>query len=112
MPEVMYRVAREYDVVTVRVSDQGQERIDRLVPNRQCLATDCERKVGEKEHYTCGNCPTCYSAMLGIPESEREKLIRDGETLAPSKGGRRPKNKFTAKCARLKAARSRTKSRR
>lgn len=110
MPEVMYRVAREYDVVTVHVTNEGQERINKLLPNRQCLG--CERKVGENENYTCGNCPTCYSGLLEVPDGEREKLIKSGETLAPTKGGRRPKNPFTAKCAKLRSARSRVKARR
>lgn len=97
MPEVLYRVAREFDVIKVKPTKEGQERIDRLTPDRCCLG--CERKVDEDERYTCGNCPTCYNAILELPKNERVALMKSGETLTPTGGGRKHKNDFTRRLA-------------
>lgn len=92
-----FRVAKEFDVVKVRVSREGQERIARLQCEKKCLG--CEEKFVEDERSRRGLCATCYGGVMnavrkhGVSESE---LMREGKLLPPSKGGRKPRNAFTA----------------
>lgn len=99
MSEAVFRVAKEFDVVKVKLTKEGRERVDRLLPNRQCLG--CEVKVDKGQRYTCGNCGTCYNAVLEKSTAVRADLMRDGKTLPPTKGGRKPANKFTRELAEL-----------
>jgi len=93
MSEAVFRVAREFDVVKVRLTKDGRERIERLQTADCCLG--CERKFEDGERRTCGNCGTCYNALLEVPQSVRVQKANEGKTLAPGKGGRKPANKFT-----------------
>lgn len=92
-----FRVAREYDVVKVKLTKEGRERVERLQSAGCCLG--CERKFEPDERVTCGNCATCYNALLDVPVSVRVQKANEGKTLAPGKGGRKPANKFTAELA-------------
>lgn len=99
MAEAVFRVAKEFDVVKVKLTKDGRERVERLTAANACLG--CERKLDEDERCTCGNCATCYNAILKLPKPTRVNLANEGKTLAPTKGGRRPANKFTQELAQL-----------
>lgn len=90
MPEMLYRVAREFDVVNVTPTKEGRERIEQLLPQGCCLL--CERKMEEDERKTCGNCGACYEVVRQLPAKERAKEIRAGHSLNPSPGGRKHTN--------------------
>lgn len=100
MSEVAFRVAKEWDVVRVRVTDEGQKRIDLLLPEGRCLG--CEEKLQPGEQHKCGLHPTCYQAArraINAKRVTRNQLIRDGKMLPPASGGRKPSNKFTRELA-------------
>lgn len=96
MTEVAFRVAKEWDVVTIRISDSGQKRVAQLLSQNRCLG--CEEKHDEGQEVKCGQCPTCYQASrraITAKRVSRNELIREGKMLAPRTGGKRPINKFT-----------------
>lgn len=96
MPEVMYRVAREFDVVTVRVPEEVQREVDRLVAENRCLG--CEKEFEADEKRSCGQCPTCFSASyraINRGDVTRNQLIREGKLLKSGKPGPKPKNDYT-----------------
>lgn len=99
MSSAEFRVAKEYDVVKVKLTKEGRERIERLQAAGCCLG--CERKMEPDERCTCGNCATCYNAVLKVPASVRQQLANEGKTLAPTSGGRKPSNKFTRELAEM-----------
>jgi NifB/MoaA-like Fe-S oxidoreductase len=102
MPEAIFRVAREYDVVRVRVTEEGQARVERLTAENRCLGCEAEHQAEAK--VTCGQCATCYPASMRAirnKQTTRSQLIRDGKMLPPTKGGRKPANKFTQELAEL-----------
>jgi hypothetical protein len=94
MPEVMFRVATEFSVVKVKVTDEGQERVDRLSAEARCLG--CEETLSGKVR--CGLCDTCYQGTRNAirkKQVSRNDLIRSGHMRVPQTGGRKPKNEFT-----------------
>lgn len=96
MVEAVLHVAREFDVVKVKLTKQGAERVARLQAENKCLG--CERDLIDDERVTCGQCTTCYNAAIvaiGKRRFSRTELIREGKMLAPTKGGRPPGNPFT-----------------
>lgn len=96
MSEIAFRVAKEWDVVKVRITDAGQKRADLLLSQGRCLG--CEEKLQDGEQVKCGQCATCYQAARRAINSKsvsRSELIREGKMLAPRQGGRKPSNKFT-----------------
>lgn len=97
MAEAVFRVAKEFDVMKVKLTKEGRERVERLSKEGRCLG--CERKLQEGEKVTCGNCSTCYNALLKVPVATRIEKANEGKTLAPSPGGRKPANKFTQELA-------------
>ena len=102
MPEVMYRVAREYDVVAVRIPDDVLKRRDAMVSQGKCLG--CGRDIEEGEKKTCGQCSTCYpatAARIRLKKVNRNDLIRSGELLPQGKPGPKPKNDYTRKLAEM-----------
>lgn len=99
MSEAVFRVAREFDVVKVKLTKDGRERVERLQSAGCCLG--CERKFEPDERVTCGNCTTCYNALLEVAPSVRQQKANEGKTLAPGKGGRKPANKFTCELSEL-----------
>lgn len=95
MSEIAYRVAKEWDVVKVRITEAGQKRADLLQSQNRCLG--CEEKL-DGQQAKCGQCPTCYQASrraIDARKVSRSELIREGKMLAPRTGGRKPSNKFT-----------------
>jgi protein-arginine kinase activator protein McsA len=102
MPEVMYRVAREYDVVTVRITDQVKQRIDQLRLEGRCLGCQRQFEAGEK---TCrGQCKTCYpntARKIRDGKVNENQLIREGKLLPAGTGGRKPTNDYTRELAEM-----------
>lgn len=99
MSEIAFRVAKEWDVVRVRISEHGLKRVTALLAEGKCVACE-EPLLGQTPK--CGQCPTCYQAArraIDARKISRSELIREGKMLAPSKGGRKPSNKFTRELA-------------
>ena len=100
MSEIAFRVVREWDVVKVRISDDGQRRIDELVAQNRCVG--CEEKFADGEQPKCGLHATCYQAArraINAKRVSRTQLIREGKMLPPAQSGRKPSNKFTRELA-------------
>ncbi len=96
MSDVWVRVAKEFDVIKVKVSKEGEKRLAILQQEGKCLG--CERELEQGERITCGMCATCYNAALKAFKKKkvtRTQLIREGKMLPATDGGRRPVNKFT-----------------
>ncbi len=101
MSEIAFRVVKEWDVVKVRITDEGQKRIDLLLSQNRCLG--CEEKIAEGEKTKCGLHPTCYHAARRAwiaGRVTRNQLLREGKMLPPAQGGARPINKFTRELGR------------
>jgi hypothetical protein len=89
MSEVTFRVVKEFDVVKVRITAEGEARVKRLTAARKCLACECDL-VGKT---VCGCCESCdqtqrYAMRKGL--TTLRALIATGERRAPGKGGRKP----------------------
>lgn len=98
MAQVEFRVATEFNVVKVKVTNEAEERIKRLLAAGCCLG--CEKSLATNERVRRGLCDTCYSGMRHAVKKRRtteNKLIAEGELLPPSPGGRKPANSFTEK---------------
>jgi len=96
MADVEFRVATEFSVVRVRVTQEGQERADRLSAQNRCLGCEMVHEDGSKVR--CGLCDTCYQGVQNAVRRKKvskSKLISSGHMFAPGKGGRKPKNSFT-----------------
>jgi hypothetical protein len=94
--ESVFRVVKEWDVVRVRVTEEGRKRIERLLAENRCLG--CEEPFADGEKVCCGQCTTCYPAsMKGIRNHKvsRNNLIREGKMLSPGPPGPKPKNNYT-----------------
>lgn len=105
MSEAVFRVAKEWDVVTIKLSKLAEEHRDKMLNQERCMG--CERKLerddeGKLERVTCGLCVTCYNAVLRREQKNkriRQELIREGRMLPATEGGRRPANEFTRQLA-------------
>ena len=99
MSEVMFCVAKEFDVVKVKMTKEGSDRVERLTAvgeHGACLG--CERAFEDGEITRCGQCHTCYNGTLyaiSKKKTTRAALIKAGKMLAPRAGGRKPANDFT-----------------
>jgi len=96
MPEVMYRVAREFDVVTVRVPEDVQREVDRLVAENKCLG--CHQPFRDGQKRTRGQCSTCFSGSYRAIEKGKKtlnQLIREGKLLKAGRPGPKPVNDYT-----------------
>jgi len=95
MTELLFRVAREFDVVKIRRTKEAEEHIVLCQKEGKCLG--CEEPLVEGERVTRGACGTCYNGMMhliSIGKVQEKDLMRDGKLLQPSKGGRKPANDF------------------
>jgi hypothetical protein len=94
--EVVFRVAREWDVVKVKISTEVEKRVVQLRAEGKCLG--CEEPLTKGERVSRGLCMTCYHgaryAMKRRRTSEAQ-LLREGRLLEQNPGGRKPANKFT-----------------
>ncbi len=57
--EIAFRVVREWDLVRVKRTKDGDERVSRLRGGEviQCLACELPQATGER--FVCGTCPRC-----------------------------------------------------
>lgn len=97
MADIEFRVATEFNVVKVRVSEEASKRIQVLQAACRCLG--CERARIDDERFRRGLCDTCYGGVRNAIAKHRtteRDLMREGKLLAPLPGGRKPKNAFTA----------------
>lgn len=81
----------------VRTSAEVEERIARLTADRRCLG--CEAEMPPEAKVRRGLCDTCYQGMKYAVRKRRITeidLMRAGNLLPPSPGGRKPSNQFTA----------------
>lgn len=100
MAEFEFRVATEFNVVKVKISEETQQRIDRLLAIGACLG--CEEPILEVDRMRRGLCSTCYAAVMTAIRKRnvsQKRLMEDGRLLPSKPGGRKPKNKFTAALA-------------
>jgi hypothetical protein len=97
MLEVVFRVVKEFSVVKVKLTNNGEERLKRLTAEGKCLA--CERPVaGEK--VVCGCCVSCDQSQryaMRIGRVTLQELIAAGERQVKKTGGRKPKTAYSAK---------------
>ena len=95
MAEFLYRVAKEFNVVTVRISKTNEQRMRGLLSAGKCLG--CENTLVDGERVTRGLCATCYHGTLHAIKAGKtteEDRLREGWILAASLGGRRPANQY------------------
>lgn len=97
MLEVVFRVVKEFDVVKVKLTAEGEERLARLTAERKCLACECS-VVGQK--VVCGCCVACdqsqrYAMRKGI--TTLRQLISSGERKVKATPGRKPGSAYAAK---------------
>lgn len=96
----VFRIAREFDVVKIKVTKEGQERVERLIAADFCLGCEqpLKRDEGGKLIHVCGQCKTCYCATRRAIRAGRQRfedLVRDGFAIPRATPGRKPVNKFT-----------------
>ena len=99
MSQAVFRVATEFDVVKVHLSDDVQAQVDQELADGKCLG--CKQV---KPAVSCGQCSTCYPATMrkiAKKKANRNQLIREGYMLAPGDAGRRPSNEYTRKLAEM-----------
>lgn len=95
MAEFLYRVAKEFNVVTARISKTNEQRMRDLLSAGRCLG--CENELVAGERVTRGLCATCYHGTLHaikVGKTTEEDRLREGRILRASPGGRRPANKY------------------
>lgn len=100
MSEIVFRVAREFDVVKIRVTADVEKRIAQLQADGRCLG--CEEKIKSGDRVSRGLCGTCYHGARYAMKRRRTsqaQLLREGRLLEASPGGRKPANKFTRELA-------------
>lgn len=92
-----FRVATEFNVVKVKVTDEGQAHIDKMTQEGRCLG--CEEPLQPDDRPRRGLCSTCYCGVLNAVKhhgASQKTLMESGRLLKAQPGGRKPKNKFTA----------------
>lgn len=98
MTEVVFRVVKEFDVVRVVLTKEGEQRIKLLSAEGKCLA--CERVLDASEKIVCGCCESCdqtqrYAMRKGFVTLN--SLLKSGERKVAQTGGRKPKSDYAKK---------------
>jgi hypothetical protein len=98
MLKVMFRVAKEFDVVEVKLTKLVQDKLVAFKSARKCLA--CEREIEPTERMCCGCCVSCdqtqrYAMRKG--KITLEELLECGERAVQAIPGRKPANAYAAK---------------
>jgi hypothetical protein len=98
MITVVLRVARDFDVIQLKLTKAVAKRVERLVGQDKCLACECALVAGAKTVSGC--CMSCaqsqyYAIRKG--HTTLQQLIRNGERLAPKTPGRKPRGAYSAK---------------
>lgn len=92
-----FRVATEFNVVKVKVTDEGMQHIDKMTAAGCCLG--CEEPLQPDDRPRRGLCSTCYAGVMHAVRkhgASEKSLMEKGRLLKAKPGGRKPKNKFTA----------------
>jgi protein-arginine kinase activator protein McsA len=96
MGMVRFRVATEFNVVNVVVSEDIQKQVQQKIADRVCLG--CGKQLAEGEKSSLCQCLTCYSATyraLLAGTVTREQLTAEGR-IAPQPKGPKSANAYTA----------------
>lgn len=92
---VRFRVATEFNVVNVLVTDEVQKEVERLKSEGRCLG--CGKPIADGEKVRLGQCGTCYGATyraLKKGTTTFEQLTAQGK-IASEPRGPKPKNSYT-----------------
>jgi hypothetical protein len=93
---VRFRVATEFNVVNVMVTDTIQKHVDDLIAAGKCLG--CEKPLVADDKIRLHQCSTCYSATYRAicrGTTTREQLTAQGKVASQPRGPK-PKNDYTA----------------
>lgn len=98
MLKVVFRVAREFDVIEVKLTKAVQQRLVSFAKQRKCLA--CERVIPKTERMICGCCMSCdqsqrYAIRKG--KATLQGLLERGERAVKATPGRKPATAYAAK---------------
>jgi protein-arginine kinase activator protein McsA len=91
----LFRVAKEFSVVTVRISKTNEQRMKELSEAGKCLG--CEHKFVKDETVRRGLCIKCYRGTMHairVGKTSEEDRLREGRLKEASGGGRRPSNDY------------------
>lgn len=98
--QVVMEEVVEVRMAAIRLTEQGQQRRDRLLAENRCLG--CEKQFEEGEGKSLGLCQTCYNGTIyriNKKKVTRRELIRTGELLEKGRRGRPPMNAHTKSLA-------------
>ena len=98
MIEVAFRVVREWDVVKVKLTNEGEERVNRLTAEGKCLACECELEPGQK--VVCGCCVSCDQSQryaIRVGKATLHGLIKIGERMPAGTPGGKPKTAYSTR---------------
>ncbi len=98
MLKVMFRVAREFDVIEIKLTQLVQDKLAAFAKERKCLA--CERQMEPEERLVCGCCVSCdqsqrYAIRKG--KATLQDLLECGERAVQAIPGRKPATAYAAK---------------
>lgn len=95
-------VERAMELVKVRLTNEGSARRQRCLENGAC--TVCEQAIEpDEEGVTRGAHAACYQAcrrLVAAGKATWQELVRNGEILPPSNGGRPASNPLVKKYSR------------
>jgi hypothetical protein len=92
--ELMYCVVKEWNVVKVKLTKEGAERVTRLQAAKCCLA--CELPIEPGQQVVCGvhvNCDNTQRYAIRKGKTTVDDLIKKGERRPPGEQGYGPKPK-------------------
>lgn len=92
---VRFRVATEFNVVDVVVSEDVQKEVDRLKGEGRCLG--CRQPIPAGDKVRLGQCSTCYGGTYRALKKGIKKfadLLQLG-VIAKEPRGPKPKNEYT-----------------
>ncbi len=98
--ELMYCVVKEWNVVKVKLTREGAERVARLQAAKCCLA--CELPIVEGQQVVCGvhaNCDNTQRYAIKKGKTTLDALIKNGERRPAGEAGygRKPSTDYGAK---------------
>lgn len=95
---VAFRVVREWDVVQVELTAEGESRVNRLTAEGKCL--DCEVAFEPGDKVVCGCHAACYASQyysIRKGKTTVTVLIQSGYRLPNGTPGRKPRTEQQAK---------------
>jgi Zn finger protein HypA/HybF involved in hydrogenase expression len=95
MGMMRFRVATEFNVVSVMVTEDVQKEVERLKAEGRCLG--CKEIIPEGDKVRLGQCSTCYGGTyraLKKGTKTFEELTANGQ-IASEPRGPKPKNNYT-----------------